>query len=255
MFPSLLEVLHSYNEQNPLENASTIPAAWYTDERIAALERKYVFGGTWQVVAGLDQLQRPGQFVTRDIAGEPVIVVRGADGEVRAFYNVCRHHAAAVVTETEGTASIFRCPYHGWSYGLDGALKGAPEFEGVCNFNRGESGLVPVQVSAWEQFVFVNLDPTASPLEAFLGRLIHRTKSLDLMRRCFFERRTYTLNCNWKVFVDNCCDLGHAPGRPCLVFLAVSEFHDQPLRRIYGHKPRAARWSGSLQSHLRLLLR
>jgi choline monooxygenase len=212
MFQSLQEILQSYDENAGLEYAHTIPASWYTDEGIAALEQKYVFGGTWQVVAGLDQLPRPGQFVTRDIAGEPVVVVRGADGEVRAFYNVCRHHAAAVVTETEGTASIFRCPYHGWSYGLDGALKGAPEFEGVCNFNRGENGLVPVQVSAWEQFVFVNLDPTASPLETFLGRLIHRTKPLDLMRPRFFERRTYRLNCNWKVFVDNYLDGGyHVP--------------------------------------------
>src|SRR6516162_11334353 len=139
MAPSLLEVLQSYNEQNPLENAFTIPAVWYVDERIAELERRYVFGGTWQVVAGVEQLTQPGQFVTRELAGEPIVVVRSTDGELRAFYNVCRHHAAAVVCEAEGTASIFRCPYHGWSYGLDGSLKGAPEFDGVCNFDRSQN--------------------------------------------------------------------------------------------------------------------
>ena len=81
-----------------------------------------------------------------ELAGEPLVIVRGSDGQLRAFYNVCRHHAAAVVTEEQGTASIFRCPYHGWSYGLDGSLKGAPEFEGVCGFDRSQNGLVPVRV-------------------------------------------------------------------------------------------------------------
>jgi choline monooxygenase len=95
---------------------------------------------------------------------------------------------------------------------LDGSLKGAPEFEGVCNFDRTRNGLVPVQVAVWEQFVFVNLDAKASSLETFLGRLTHRTKPLDLMRPRFFERRTYSLNCNWKVFVDNYLDGGyHVP--------------------------------------------
>jgi len=212
MFPSLQDVLQSYNEQAPIENAYTIPALWYVDERVAQLERRYVFGGSWQVVARLEQLSSPGQFVTWDLAGEPILVVRSNDGELRAFYNVCRHHAAAVVTETAGTASIFRCPYHGWSYGSDGCLKGAPEFEGVCNFNRADNGLVPVQIASWEQFVFVNLDPSAAPLQTFLGRLHERTKPLNLMRPHFFARRTYTLHCNWKVFVDNYLDGGyHVP--------------------------------------------
>ncbi|HVP65309.1 MAG TPA: aromatic ring-hydroxylating dioxygenase subunit alpha, partial [candidate division Zixibacteria bacterium] len=142
----------------------------------------------------------------------PLVVVRSSDGQLRAFYNVCRHHAAAVVTEAEGSASIFRCPYHGWSYGLDGALKGAPEFEGVCHFDRGQNGLVPVQVAAWEQFVFVNLDPCAAPLEDFLAGLVRRVAPLHLAGLHFFERRAYALNCNWKVFVDNYLDGGyHVP--------------------------------------------
>jgi choline monooxygenase len=212
MEPSLREILQSYNDQIPLEESYTIPAAWYADERIASLERQFVFGGTWQVVARLDQLQCPGQFVTTQLAGEPLVTVRSGDGQLRAFYNVCRHHAAAVVTEDAGSATIFRCPYHGWSYGLDGTLKGAPEFEGVCGFDRAQNGLVPVQVAAWEQFVFVNLDPQAAPLGDFLGGLGRRMAPLGLAKLHFFERRTYTLNCNWKVFVDNYLDGGyHVP--------------------------------------------
>ena len=139
--------------------------------------------------------------------------MRGSDKQLRAFFNVCRHHAAAVATEEHGEASIFRCPYHGWSYGLDGSLKGAPEFEGVCDFDRSQNGLVPVKVDTWEQFVFVNLDPqrrAARGLPRPASR--HRVAPLNLGSLHFFERRIYTLNCNWKVFVDNYLDGGyHVP--------------------------------------------
>lgn len=209
---SLHQILSSYNDKAPLENASTIPAVWYTDERVADLERQNVFGGTWQVVARADQLREPGQFVATELAGEPLVLVRGSDGQLRAFYNVCRHHAASVVTESQGKATILRCPYHGWSYGLDGTLKGAPEFEGVCGFDRSQNGLLPVRVETWEQFVFVNLDPRAASLADFLGRLIQRLAPLNLSSLHFFERRAYSLNCNWKVFVDNYLDGGyHVP--------------------------------------------
>ena len=212
MAPSLKKVLDSYNQHSPLEEAFTIPASWYVDERVADLERQAVFGATWQVVARVDQLLRTGQFVTTQLAGEPLVVVRSANGQLRAFYNVCRHHAAAVVTDEAGDATIFRCPYHGWSYGLDGALKGAPEFEGVCGFDHGQNGLVAVQCAAWEQFVFVNLDPQARPLADFLGGLVARIAPLNLAALHFFDRRVYSLGCNWKVFVDNYLDGGyHVP--------------------------------------------
>ena len=209
---SLHDILTSYNEAAPLEQASTIPASWYVDERIAELERQNVFGRTWQVLARVEQLRQPGSFVTGELAGEPLVIARGSDQRLRAFYNVCRHHAAAVVPEEQGSASIFRCPYHGWSYALDGALKGAPEFEGVCGFERAQNGLLPVGVEQWEQFVLVNLDSSAAPLAHFLGGLAPRVAPLDISALQFFERRTYTLRCNWKVFVDNYLDGGyHVP--------------------------------------------
>src|SRR5581483_2495879 len=136
MQASIEQILSSYDDRAPLSSASTIPAAWYTDPRIAELERLNVFSKTWQLVARTDQLQNAGDFVTTRLAGEPIVVVRGSDGDLRAFFNVCRHHAAAVVTQSCGRASILQCPYHGWKYGLDGSLKGMPEFEGVENFER-----------------------------------------------------------------------------------------------------------------------
>jgi len=212
MDSSLRDILESYDDSAPLEQAYTIPASWYVDERVAELERQSVFGRSWQVVSRADQVVNPGEFVTAEVAGEPLVIVRGSDHQLRAFYNVCRHHAAAVVLGEQGSASIFRCPYHGWSYGLDGSLKGAPEFDGVCGFDRSQNGLLPARVEQWEQFVFVNLDATAPPLADFLGGLAARVAPLSVAALRFFERRLYSLNCNWKVFVDNYLDGGyHVP--------------------------------------------
>ena len=209
---SIEEILASYNDKVPLSEASTIPAPWYVDRRIADLEAQTVFTNSWQVVGRADQVDRPGQFVTSTIAGEPIVAVRGSDGHLRAFYNVCRHHAAKVVTEPCGSASILHCPYHGWNYGLDGSLKGMPEFDGVKNFERKENGLVPVKADIWEAFVFVSLDPKAQPLENFLGGLVKRCAPLGLAKLHYFDTRVYDIACNWKVFVDNYLDGGyHVP--------------------------------------------
>ena len=206
------ELLSLYNASAPLEEAFTIPAPWYVDPRMEGLERERVFARNWISVGRSDQVTARGEFFTLELAGEPLIVVRGDDGELRAFFNVCRHHAAAVATAPCGTAQHLRCPYHGWTYGLDGSLKGAPEFAGVCNFDRAANGLVPVRVATWEQFVFVNLSPHATPLAEFLDDLPARIAPLGIGGLRFFARKTYTLACNWKVYVDNYLDGGyHVP--------------------------------------------
>ncbi len=240
----LQQIIADYQPDIPLERAETIPAAWYTDPRIAALENRSVFGGTWQMVARLDQLCEPGRYVTADVAGEPVVVVRDGAGSLRAFFNVCRHHAAAVMTQPEGSCTVMQCPYHAWTYALDGSLKGMPEWDGVQDFDKRQNGLVPIAVDTWENFVFVNLSappapalsahsPLASPatpplakggpglvegraavptLAEFLGDLPQRVAPLKLGELKFFERRSWDINCNWKVYVDNYLDGGyHVP--------------------------------------------
>ncbi|HYK34318.1 aromatic ring-hydroxylating dioxygenase subunit alpha [Alloacidobacterium sp.] len=212
MTQSVTELLDLYNAAAPLEEAYTIPAGWYLDQRIEEVEREEVFGRNWIAVGRIDQVAVEGQFFTVEIAGEPLVVVRGSDGELRAFFNVCRHHAAAVANVPSGTVQYLRCPYHGWTYGLDGSLKGAPEFTGVCNFDRGANGLIPIRVETWEHFVFVTFDRGAPPLIALLGDLPGRVVPLDLPNLQFFARKTYTLACNWKVYVDNYLDGGyHVP--------------------------------------------
>ena len=210
---SLHEILDLYDPANPLEKAWTIPAPWYFDTRIAQLERDTVFAGNWQVVGRLDQAAEPGQFFTMNINGEPLLIVRSEDRALRAFYNVCRHHAARVEPRCSGLAKQFRCPYHGWTYGNDGALRGMVEFEGVSNFERQDNGLVPIRVDLWENFVFVNLDGKAEPLAEFLGKVPSVVRPLQLTEKLhYFDRRVYTLNCNWKVYVDNYLDGGyHVP--------------------------------------------
>lgn len=210
---NIRSILELYNPHNALERASTIPSPWYFDGGVAELESSAVFANSWQMVGRAEQVKGPGQFLTAEVAGEPIVVVRGDDGELRAFYNVCRHHAAAVVTEAQGCAKQFRCPYHGWTYGIDGALKGMVEFDGVCEFDRANNGLVPIQVDSWEHFVFVNLNPHAGALAEFLGSIPPIVAPLEVTKKLkFFDRRVYTLQCNWKVYVDNYLDGGyHVP--------------------------------------------
>jgi choline monooxygenase len=212
MTQGIAEILALYNDRAPLAEASTIPSPWYVDARVADLELENVFSKTWQVIGRTDQIQKPGDFLTFTVAGEPIVAVRGSDGQLRAFYNVCRHHAAAVVTESCGHAQILHCPYHGWNYGLDGSLKGMPEFEGVKGFDRSANGLVPVKVATWEKFVLVNLDSNAEPVERFLGRIMQRMAPLEVTKLHYVASRQYDIACNWKVFVDNYLDGGyHVP--------------------------------------------
>jgi len=209
MDEQLASILALYDETAPIEEAHTIPAPWYLDPAIDRLEQQQVFAGNWQAIGRTDQVAHPGDYFAAEFAGEPVLAVRGADGQLRAF---CRHHAAAVATSPCGHAQSFRCPYHGWTYGLDGSLKGTPEFSGVCNFDRSANGLVPVAVDTWENFVFVNLRTNPAPLSHSLSDLIPRVAPLGLNKLQFHSRKDYTLNCNWKVYVDNYLDGGyHVP--------------------------------------------
>src|ERR1700756_295891 len=212
MEKSLQQILAMYDDTASLADAFTTPAPWYVDARIAELENRTIFSRTWQMLGRIDQVEEPGQFVAATLAGEPIVAVRGNDDVLRAFFNVSRHHAPAVVTEPCGQAQLLHCPYHGWNYGLDGSLKGMPEFDGVKNFERQENGLVPVKAEIWEAFVFVTLDPKAQSLHDFLGGLVKRCAPLGLAKLHYFDTRVYEIACNWKVFVDNYLDGGyHVP--------------------------------------------
>ena len=210
---TVADLLARYDAGRPLAEASTLPSAFYTDPEVFELERATTFSRNWQLVARADQLSAPGCYVTAEVAGEPVVVVRGADQVLRGFFNVCRHHAAAIMTDHAGQVPHLRCPYHGWTYALDGALRGTPDLVGVCNFTREENSLVPVDVDVWEGLVFVRLERGGPMVGESLGRaLVDEMAALDLGALRYQEGRLYVVHCNWKVFVDNYLDGGyHVP--------------------------------------------
>jgi choline monooxygenase len=210
---SLREIIAGYNPNAPLTEASTPPALWYIEPRVFDLEKRTVFSHSWQMFGRADQVREPGQYMTGEIAGEPILVVRGNDGVLRGFFNVCRHHAAAVVTNSEGITQTLRCPYHGWIYNLEGALVVTPEFGDVRKFDRSLNRLIPIEAAVWKNWVLVKLDPSGLSLEDFLSKdLIGQIERLELDKLYWTERRSYTMACNWKVFIDNYLDGGyHVP--------------------------------------------
>lgn len=204
----LSQLLALFDDSLPLAQARTIPASWYTSSLVAEGERQSAFARHWIVVGRGDQIAEPGSYLTADIAGVPVLVVRDGEGVVRAFLNVCRHRAAPLLTDPCGKATKLRCRYHGWTYDLGGKLRGTPEFDGVADFRREDNGLVEIAVAVWGPLVAVCREQPAPPFEMQLAPLPERAGSaLGGLR--FGGRREYELHCNWKVFVDNYLDGGY----------------------------------------------
>jgi choline monooxygenase len=209
------DILAGFDPDTPLERAETIPARWYTDPAVWELERRAVFAAEWQYVAPAAPLEEPGRYFAVSVAGEPLLIVRGEDGRLRGLANVCRHRASPVVTQPCGKAETLRCPYHGWTYRLDGRLRGAPEMEGVAGFERDSVRLPEVPVKQWGPFVFANLDGRATDAGTDFdlpADLLPRLDRLGVGRLKWVHRATYEVGCNWKVFVDNYLDGGyHVP--------------------------------------------
>jgi choline monooxygenase len=205
---NLRDEIRRFDATRPLVQAWTPPGTWYVEPEIYKVERLTVFRNNWIIAARIDQVDAPRKFVCGEIAGERYVIVRGDDGVLRAFHNVCRHHAAAVM-EGEGSAKRLVCPYHGWTYGLDGRLINAPETDGVEDFDPSRFGLVPMAVEAWGPLVFISMGEKPRPLADDLKQLKTDLDAMNVDSLRFVRRRTYTLACNWKVYVDNYLDGGY----------------------------------------------
>ncbi len=193
-----------------IADGRTLPFDWYTNPDVLRLERERIFRSTWQYAGRADQVAEPGSFFTCDAAGVPVVVVRDKEGSVRAFLNVCRHRGS-LVCEGEGRRETLQCPYHAWTYSLDGSLRAAPRTEREEGFDKSELGLVPVQVEAWGPFVFVNSDADSPPLAEHLGELpaLLEAAGLDLDSLRFLKRSTSKYKANWKVCCENFLECYH----------------------------------------------
>ncbi|GBF97413.1 hypothetical protein Rsub_09579 [Raphidocelis subcapitata] len=200
----------------PIEEAVTLPASWYTSPSAPPLERRRVFGASWQLVGCAGAVAAPGRYFAGALAPYRFLVARGDDGVLRAFHNVCRHHAAAVAAGS-GSAEAFTCPYHGWTYDTRGRLRAAPRVKGIRAFRAAEWGLRPIAAREWGPFVFLWLGGGGAgqppPLEDWLGDAGARMAELGVLDPLVHvARRSYEINCNWKVFCDNYLDGGyHVP--------------------------------------------
>jgi choline monooxygenase len=199
--------------------STTLPVEWYTDEGALRTERETIFRRRWQFAGFTEQVEQPGQFATTTIAAVPVVLVRGKDEVLRAFVNVCRHRMH-VVAEGCGVKSSLQCPYHAWTYGLDGELRAAPRSEADPEFDKSTLGLVPLLVDTWGPFVFVNLDTGATEtLRDWLGPIPERVAGMgcDVDRLVRVKSIDFELRANWKIVAENYLECYHcAPSHPVL---------------------------------------
>jgi phenylpropionate dioxygenase-like ring-hydroxylating dioxygenase large terminal subunit len=195
----------------------TLPYSWYADPAVATAEQEHIFRRSWQYVGHLGELDGPGSMFPTQVGGLPLVVVLDRDESLRAFLNVCRHRGTILVNEPQRRGTI-QCPYHAWTYGLDGSLRAAPRSKEEADFDMDCLGLVPAQVDTWGPFVFANPDVEAPGLDVALGDMpeVVAAHGLDVGGLRFHHRVHYELHANWKIAIENyleCyhCQLNH-PG-------------------------------------------
>jgi len=184
----------------------------YIDPKFLQVEREQVFHRSWQFLCHEEKLREAGNYVTMDIEGQSILAIRNREGDLRAYYNVCKHRGHELLSGAGQTKRI-TCPYHAWTYDLNGALVTAPRSEYLENFNQREICLDPVQIEVFCHLVFVNLDPEAAPLAEQSGNLAQEVMQYapDLGKLTFSTRLTYRIKANWKSVVDNFLECYHCP--------------------------------------------
>jgi choline monooxygenase len=196
----------------PIERSETIPSRWYTAPQMVDVDNDIIFSQTWQYVGTIAAVANPGNYITTTVAGNPVIIIRGKDNILRAFYNVCRHRGGPLALDEQGTCNVLQCKYHGWTYLLDGSLRGVPKFDRAELFDKKDFGLVPIEIDEWEGLLFVNLSAGKGiTLPSVFKGIKERISPISLGQRKFARRILYQVNCNWKVYVDNYLEGYHLP--------------------------------------------
>jgi glycine betaine catabolism A len=192
--------------------ARTLPGRYYTSAEIFAEESDRVFAREWICVGREESITEPGAYVLADIAGESIIVLRDRAGTVRAFYNVCRHRGTRLCEAPSGRFSqTIQCPYHAWTYRLDGRLTGAPHMEDVEGFDKEDYPLHPVALGSWEGFLFVSLSRDPEPFERAFALLAGRFARFNLAALRTVRRIEYDVKANWKLILQNYNECLHCP--------------------------------------------
>lgn len=198
--------------RRPFRSASLLPGRVFHDPAVLAWEVEHFFARDWLVVGRAEEAPEPGSYFLVEVAGENVVVVRGREGELHAFYNVCRHRGTAVAEEPCGKIVRFQCPYHAWIYDLDGSLVRAKHLEDLEDFDVKDYGLVPIRLAVWQGWVFLCLSGETPPLEEFLGDWMdhHAHRDMTALRRA--GRLEYDVRANWKIIAENYSECYHCPG-------------------------------------------
>lgn len=230
-----------------LSRATALPARYYFGEAMLAMEQQAVFARSWQLVAHQGLLAEPGDHVVEQVGEVPVLVVRGSDGVLRAFPNVCRHRAGPLALCNGKGARALHCKYHGWSYTLEGQLRSAPEMQDACDFKVEDIRLPPLRVHEWQGLVFIALDPDTPPFEEVYAGITERIAPIDLGAMRFLRRDSYDIDCNWKVYVDNYLEGYHLPHvHPGLSKLLDYKAYDTELFPWYSLQSSPLRNSGDI---------
>ncbi len=207
MSPQVIDGVKRHAREYPSESRALppVPAGRYVDADFAKLEAAAVFSRSWLFVAHADQLRHPGDFLLVDQLDKPIILIRGRDNLIRAFYNTCRHRGAALVDERQGNVGRrLTCPFHAWTYSLEGKLVSYPEPANFAGLDRECHGLGALRCESWGPLVFVNLDANAQPLSAFLGPVAEDLSDFGELdgRLHLADRTVRDVPVNWKLPVD-----------------------------------------------------
>ena len=211
--------------------ARGLPNEAFTDPQFLALERKHLFSRTWTFAGVISDVPNTGDVKSITVAGRSLFMATDANGTTRVYHNVCPHRGVRLVIEDKTDAIALTCPYHAWSFGLDGSLRGRPHFHGPEDHDHGGNGasdvcLFEVRSAVWNDWVFVNLDGEAPPFETYMAPVMERYRSwnLDGFRRAHYQ--AYAFHCNWKLAIENFCDNYH-----------VFAVHPRPARHADAPRP------------------
>jgi Rieske 2Fe-2S family protein len=192
--------------------ATTLPQRYFISPEVFAQEQAAIFSAQWVLVGHQSQIGKAGDYFVQEVAGESLIVVRDREGTIRGFYNVCRHRGTRLCEDATGHSSTIQCPYHAWTYGLDGRLMGAPHMDQVQGFGKADYSLHAVNLALWEGFIFVNLADDPMPLKEWFAPLEGKFSRWNLPRLRSARRIEYDVRANWKLMFENYSECYHCPG-------------------------------------------
>jgi choline monooxygenase len=196
--------------RRPLLEAETLPPECYSSPEFYQREVSNIFMKCWNLIGRADYIENPGDYFTHTLVGVSLIVMRGEDGKIRAFVNSCRHRGARLL-EGEGNCKSIRCPYHSWLYSTTGALRASNGMQNTRNFSAADYGLAEVKLEIWCGFLFVNFDPHSVSLRDYLGDLDNFTASYEFESMVTVKRREFSLQTNWKSYIENSMENFHLP--------------------------------------------